>query len=249
MGGDRGGCQDRIIMKYSGGGKMGFPLQVTQTMNNEGQSFSTTLETVEFSKTALDDALFDLPAGYSLANSSSDLYGKPDYAAMAEAYKNSSSSNNGSVFGQPGPSPPAAKRPGTKRIGVLMPSNQTTEDVASSDLQSFLVQRLSTGNIDAIAVRSEAEARAAGCDFLLSSDVSRLKLSTASKIGGIFGKVTNSDTGGKSYDAQVDYSLKSLSSGQSVVQNKAAGKTSGDANTVVKAMLTQEVQTVLSSIR
>ncbi|MEP6847988.1 MAG: hypothetical protein ABI999_03965 [Acidobacteriota bacterium] len=248
-----GGCQDRMIVKYSGGGKMGFPLKVTQTMGGEGQSFATSIETVEFSKATLDDGLFDVPQGYSLANSSSDLYGKPDYAAMARAQRDNDPGNDGSARSFPQTVKNAVtstKRAGTKRIGVLLPTNQTTETVSTLNLQLFLVQRLTGGNVDAVAVKSEADARSTNCDFLLSSDVSKLKQSTSSKIGGIFGKVTNTDTsGGKNYDAQVDFSLKSLSSGQSVLQNKAAGKASGTADVAAQGMLSQEASSVLAAIR
>ncbi|MGH7784079.1 MAG: hypothetical protein ACREO5_09610, partial [Candidatus Binatia bacterium] len=251
-----GGCQDRVIVKSSGGGKLGFPVQVTQTMNNEGMSFGQTIETVEFSKAALDDALFDIPAGYSLANSSSDLYGKPDYAAMARAAQNNIGDDSRSSSAKPGfPSSiqnPAVstKRPGTKRIGVLMPTNRSSENISTSGLQSYLVQLLTTGNVDAVAVSSESDAKAAGCDFLLSSDFSKLKQSTAGKIGGMFGKITNTDTSAAAkYDAQVDYRLTSLSNGQSVLQNKAAAKTESDADRAAQGVLAQEASAVLAAAR
>lgn len=247
-----GGCQDRIVVKYTGGGKLGFPVQFTQTMNNEGMSFSQTIETVEFSKATLDDALFDIPAGYSLANSSSDLYGRPDYAAMARAAQNNNGDDSRSASPKPGfpPSAASTKRPGSKRIGVLMPTNRSSENISTSSLQSYLVQMLSTGNVDAVAVGSESEAKTAGCDFLLSSDFSKLKQSTAGKIGGMFGKITNTDASaaGK-YDTQVDYRLTSLSSGQPVLQNKAAAKTESDRDRAAQGVLAQEASAVLAAAR
>jgi len=222
-------------------------------MNSEGQDFSISTETIEFSKATLDDALFDIPAGYSLANSQSDLYGKPDYSGMAQAAKNGGGSGN-SADGNFGSEPvrasaAAAKRPGTKRIGVMMPTNQTSETFSASNVQSSLIQRLTSGNVDAVAVRSEAEARAANCDYLLSSQVSKLKQSTAGKIGGMFGKVMNTGSPGGSFDGQVDFSLTSLSNGQSVIQNKGAAKVSGNAEAAAQELISQEAGTVLGAIR
>ena len=65
------GCMDRTIVKSSGSGKLGFPLQLTQTINTGGgedAGFSQTIETLEFTKTTLDNALFDVPASYAIAS-------------------------------------------------------------------------------------------------------------------------------------------------------------------------------------
>lgn len=249
-----GGCQDRVIVRSSGSGRLGFPLQFTQTTKNEGTSFSQTMQTIEFSKAVLEDSLFDIPAGYSQAKSSSDLYGKPDYAAMAKAAQNGAESSKvrSSDPKVPGTSGPAVlpKRPGVKRIGVLSPTNRSEENVSASSLQMFLVQKLTTGNFDAVAVRSEADARAAGCDFLLTSDLSKLKQSTASKIGGMFGKVTNTDTSAaRNYDAQVDFRLTSLSNGQTVLQSKASAKSESDSGRAAQGVLAQEAAAVLAAAR
>jgi len=144
---------------------------------------------------------------------------------------------------------PAAKRPGVKRIGVIAPANGTSENVSTANLQSFLVQRLSVGNVEAVAVGSEAEARAAGCDLLLTSSISKLKQSTAGKIGGFLGKVTNTNTGAGNFDAQVDFKLVSLAGGQTVIQNKAALKVEGNADRAAEGVLGQEAAAVLSAVR
>lgn len=242
------GCQDKIVMKNSGGGRLGFPLQLTQTMNNGGTRFSTSLETIEFSKAILEDTLFDIPAGYSLASSSSDLYGKPDYSAMEREMRNNNGAN--SVSNSIKNSTVAAKRPGVKRVGVLLPTNPAGENVSLVNLQSYLVQKLTVGNVDAVAVGSEADARAAGCDFLLKSDFAKLNQSTASKIGGIFGKVINADpSGAKNYDAQVNFNLTSLSSGRSVLQSKASSKTDNNVDRAAQGVLAQEAAAVLNATR
>ncbi len=248
------GCEDRIITKSTGTGKLGFALQMTQTIISGGrdESFSTTLETIEFSKATLDDALFNVPADYKLASSSQDLYGRPDFSAMIKG-----GGGDDEDMSMPSQTPssykvpvPGTKRPGVKRIGVMVPSNRTNESVSTTNLQSFLIQKLMVGNVEAVAVSSEADAKAANCDYILLSEISKLKQSAASKIGGLFGKVTNTDTSGaQTFDTQVDFKLTSMANNQSVLQSKATAKIAGNADTAVQGVLTQEASAVLAAAK
>jgi len=249
-----GGCRDKMIFKASGGGKLGFALTETRTMKmgDGDMSITQSLETIEFSKATLDGALFDVPAGYKLIENSSELYGKPDYSEMMKAQRNensdedkpqnpSASMNNNSM--------PKAKKAGVIRIGVLAPTNNSGENVSTTNLQSYLIQKLTSGKVEAVAVGSEIDARAANCDYVLTSDFSKLKQSTASKIGGMFGKITNKDTSAtRNYDAQVDFKLTDLTGGKTV-SNKAANKTEGDADRAAESVLALEAEQILSTIQ
>jgi hypothetical protein len=217
--------------------------QTIQTGGENGMVMTQKVETVEFSKAALEDGLFDIPAGYTQANSSGDLYGMPDYSSMIQTGK-------GQVDELEMPKPAKVKRPGVIRIGILPPTNKTAESVSAGDLQRFLAGRLTTGNYEGIAVSGEADARAAGCDYLVSSDISKMKQSTASKIGGIFGKVTSTDTSGsRNFDAQVDYRLVSLKSGQQVLQNRAAAKFDGTADRAAENVMKMEASAILAGAK
>lgn len=246
------GCEDRIITKSTGTGKLGFALQMTQTMITAGQdvAFSTTLDTLEFSKATLDDALFNVPATYTLANSSQSLYGSPDYSAMMKGSGNDDEDMPKSAAGKPSTykTPvPGAKKAGVKRIGVLIPGNRTSEIVSATNLQQYLIRQLTVGNVEAVAVNSEADAKSLSCDYILTSDISKLKQSTASKIGGLFGKVTNTDSSAsRNYEAQVEFKLVLLTNGQSVLQDKASAKIAGDADMAAQGVLAQEAAAVLA---
>jgi hypothetical protein len=244
------GCLDRTIVKNTGGGRLGFALSLTQMIRNGGENgmgFTQTTETVEFSKTVLDDALFDVPAGYALAGSSNDLYGRPDFSAITRSGQDDPDQME---TPRPARANPAAKRPGVIRIGVLQPSNRTIETVSTVNLQTYLAGRLTSGKYEGVTVNSEAEARAIGCDYIVSSDISKMKQSTASKIGGLFGKVTSTDTSGsKSFDAQVDYKVASLQSGQQVLQSKAAAKFTGSADNAVENVLSIEATSIIAAAK
>ena len=248
------GCVDRTIVKSSGSGKIGFALELAQTIKtgDSDEGFTQNISTVEFTKATLDDALFDLPAGYAKANSSQDLYGRPDMAAMMRGGR--SDDDEDKPAKKPAPSMTGmsmggtqpAKKAGVIRIGVLVPTNNGGEVISTTNMQMFLAQKLTGGNVEGVAVTSEADARSSGCDFVLSSDFSKLKQSTAGKIGGMFGKVTNTSVGGN-YDAQVDFKLVSLKSGQTTMQNKAASKSENNVDRAAESALAQEASTVLAS--
>lgn len=246
---NKSGCQDRMVAKETGTGKLGFPLEVTTTMNGQG-GFSQSIETVEFSKATLDESLFDVPASYALAQNENDLNGKPDYSAMMRGMSGNDDEDKPktrSSNSMPGMSTdPGAKRPGAIRIGVLVPTNRGGDAISTTNMQSYLARKLNSGNIEGVAVTSEAEARSAGCDYILSSDFSKLKQSTAAKIGGMFGKITNTGVNGN-YDAQVDFKLVSLKSGQVALQNKAASKTETDVNSAAESVLGSEAAAILGA--
>jgi hypothetical protein len=240
-----GGCQDTVVTKFTGGGKMGFPLEMTQTMRSGGSdAFTQTITTVEFSKAVLDDALFNVPADYRLASSSQDLYGRPDFSAMMSGQAAPVEPD----YGAANPSMPSKKKPGIIRIGVLMPTTRNADPVSTSALQSYLASQLDHGKVEGIAVGNEVEARAAVCDYLLTTDISKLKQSAAGKIGGMFGGVTGVPTAGK-YDAQVDYALVSLVDGKKTLQSRSANKTETEANRAAESVLTMEAMAVIAAAK
>lgn len=245
--GAEGGCRDRIINKTTGSGKLGFALQETRTMSNGGMSFTQTTETLEFSKTTLDAALFDVPNGYTLAKNSGDLYDMPDYSKIIQNQQNKPETEENSVNAPISTIKP--KEAGIIRIGVYVPTNQSGESISLTNLQSFLMQKLAGGNVEAVKANNESEARKADCDYVLASDISKLKLSTAGKIGGIFGKVTNTDTSAlKDYETQVDFKLVSLKDGK-ITQNKAANKFKGNVESAAESVLSIEAQQVISAVQ
>ena len=258
MGGNSGGgCRDKMLFKTTGGGKLGFPLTETRTMSmGEGgeMSFTQTVETLEFSKATLADALFDIPAGYALTDNSQNLYGKPDMSAMMRNMGGDDDTDKPNVSMKNNPMPsmnqtPKTKKAGMIRIGVYAPTNKAGENISMTNMQSFLVQKLTSGNVEAVTVASETDAKSASCDYVLTSDFSKLKQSAASKIGGMFGKVTGTDTSSVSkFDAQVDFKLVPLMGGKAV-SSKAANKTESDIDRAAESVLSLEAQQILSAIR
>ena len=250
-----GGCQDKVAFRSTGSGKLGFALEETRTMSmGEGQSFTSTTSTVEFSKSPLEASLFDVPTGYTLVSDTNQLYGQPDMSAMLAAMK-----NNGNMGDEDSnkSQDPSGRSDNTKsampafagvKIAVLVPTSRG-DGVSGPALQSYLVEKLSGGNVMGVAVSSEAEAKAIGAAYILSSDISKMKQSTGGKIGGMFGKVTGVPTGGSPFDAQVDFKLVKLADGSTVLSSKAASKSESEAQRAAEVILGQEAVAVLGSVR
>jgi hypothetical protein len=188
----RAGCRDEVRMKQVGAAKMGYPVLVTTKMFNEdGSSTTTTREVVELSRSPLDPSLFEVPAGYTEANTYAQMTGALS-AASAGAGGDEETNDSGS---QPGPSNNASsasqpsalgpKRPGVVRIGVLMPKAQMTQGASGMDVatpvRNTLVQRLSGPSVEVAvleardAQQAEAEAREKGCDYVLYTGVVQKK--------------------------------------------------------------------------
>lgn len=81
------GCQDQHRMKQIGTARTGYPVAVTTTMFDEQgkSSFTWTQEVVEISKATLEDALFDVPAGYREVRDRQEMYSA---AAMMSSLSN-----------------------------------------------------------------------------------------------------------------------------------------------------------------
>lgn len=252
-----GGCRDKINFKTSGGGRLGFPISETRTfaMSGSDMSFTQSVETLEFSKATLDTALFDIPAGYKETQNSSDLYGRPDFAEMMKNQSGNDDDDEDTpkspVKNYPSPvnnSASTPKKSGAIRIGVLMPTNKG-ENISTTNMQMFLIQQLSGGNVEAVAVSSEADARSSSCDYVLSSDFSKLKQSIAGKIGGMFGKVTGGDPNAmKNYEAQVDFKLVALTGGKNV-SSKTSNKSESNVDRAAESVLVMEAQQILSAVQ
>lgn len=252
----RSGCQDRISLKESGGGRIGFPLQSTTEMDSgSGQTFTQTVDTIEFSKATLDDSLFNIPAGYTVAKQEQDLYGRPDFSAMMRGNDADDTPKNTKTKMPPMSAPPpvaapAAKRPGVIRIGVFAPTVKPEVSVPTADLRAMLIRNLTTGAVEAVPIESEADARAAECDYIVSTDFTKLKKATASKFLGVMGDVTGQDTSSSEFfEGETSFKLVALGTGKPVLQNKAAGKKAASMTLAAEGALAKEAAAVLGAAK
>ena len=246
---DGGGCRDKMNVVRKGSAKLGYPLLQTTKIgmgngDDKGAMTSTmTTEVLELSKAALPAALFDIPAGYTEAASRQELYGSAAQRAMGQYSRPTPAENSDAV---PMPGMTNAKKPGVMRVGVMPVTNSTVRNLALDMYRSHLVSSLTSGNIDAVQISSEADAQRLGCDFILTTTVKDMKQSAASKVGGLFGKVTGTSGGLAKVESVVAYNLRKPGGGP-LLTSEATAKVEGDDASVI-ASLGNEVQAVRSFV-
>jgi hypothetical protein len=239
-------CQDKFVTRRSGKGKLGFPLTETRTIimgNQKAQTseFETSLETIEFSTAKLDSMLFEIPPGYKETMNEADLQDKFDMNEMINQYKNQDmdkelDKTSGDI----------QKKSGMIRIGVYEPKGDHQSD--ASVLQQHMVTTLKDGNVEAVAVESEEEARKYNCDYTLASDF--IKIKQASKVGGLLKAIKNADpNAASSFNIEAAQTLVKLSDGSVRLQPKITGKFEGVIVDAAGKALDEGCRQVLKEIK
>jgi hypothetical protein len=241
-------CTDKFVTRRRGKGKLGFPLVETTTIimgdgKKSTSQFETNLETIELTTANLDSMLFEIPIGYTETKNEQDLQDKLDINDIMNQYKKNYNNGNDNN------SKPAANEPkgsGKMRIGVLPPAGD--EQVSKNELQQYLAGILISGNVEAVTVSTEEEAKNSQCDYSLSTTFVRVK--SASKVGGLLKVVKNADpNAASSFTIEANMVLKSLSDGSVKAQPKIDGKFDGKVDDAAKKAMDEGSRQVLRAIK
>lgn len=260
----RSACEDNHKFSIKGSAKLGYAISLTtkmgmpemeemdaQTkammaqMGMAGGQMTMNTEITELSKATLDQSLFEIPAGYTLVTDPAKFYGKTAQRDISESVNKS----GGTQSIMPAGMAAATKRPGTMRVGVLTVGNSSGKQLNTSNFQQMLASQIAGDKFDAIAVTSESDALAKGCDYILTTDIKALKQSAAGRIGGMFGKVTGSSSGSGKVEAIVSYSLSGITPNASAsFQSEANAKIEGEEASVMSA-LSSAAQAVVKALK
>ena len=197
--------------------------------NGSGKTseFDTFIETLEFSTTKLDSMLFEIPLGYRQAMDEEELQDQIDASAMMKQAGKIDKGNENSGMNE-------SKKTGVIRIGVYEPKGD--EQLQVSALQQHLVNTLSDGGIEALAIASKEDAKKYSCDLLLTTDFVRVK--QGSKVSGLLKAIKNTDPFAvSSYNIEADLTLANLSDGSTRSQHKISGKYEGNPEGAAKQAL------------
>ena len=182
----RPGCKDEVRTKTIGSAKLGFPLLVTTTVYQpDGRTTTMTQEVLELSRESLAASLFDIPAGYTLAKDTNELYGISSAATASTSYNpqpkaNTSAGNTNTPNTTNIPDASTPKKPGAVRIGLILPKVQLTSgDVAQAAeaLRKSFAGYLNGPSIEVVALSARLpaqameEARQNQCDYVLSASM------------------------------------------------------------------------------
>jgi hypothetical protein len=255
------GCRDRYQYRRTGPTNLGYPLIETTTIYGPDGSVQNTMmkEVVELSRQPLDAALFDVPAGYTQAQSQQEMYAAPSVADMMAAARQQESQSNSSGQSTSGASSNTTSAMARPKIGVVEFNNKAKASVSTDSLRQQLLATLNGWQgigIEAIALNasspSEAaiEARAKGCTYVLYTDISTLKApSTGKKIGGLLGRATGVGGGGDTgkAEAKFDFRLVPVGSTSPKLQSSASGK-EDTVDATVNAALQDEARAVAGAV-
>jgi hypothetical protein len=241
-------CQDKFIARTSGNGKLGFPLWERRIMYfNDGSGkvseMVTEVNTIELTTTKLDSLLFTIPPGYTETKNAKDLEDAFDVNAYINQVKdyNPDHHNNDAGNANSGDKPA-----GMIRIGILLPMGG--ESVDAPALQQYLVQVMRDDKVQAVAVSGEEDAKSKQCDYLLHSNLPRMK--QASKVGGIIKAIKNTDpNAASSWNIDAELKLTSLADGSVKSQENVSGKYSGKPDNAAQQALGEGAGKVLRALR
>lgn len=239
-------CMDKFVNHRSGKGKLGFPLMETRTikMGSGGaktSEFETNIETLEFSTVKLDSMLFEIPLGYTEAREESELQDKMDVNEIMNQYKNKAKEMNEERAVNPD-----QKKAGTIRIGVYEPKGN--DQIQPAALQQHMVSSLMDGNIEAVAIQSEEDAKKFKCDYTLASEFTKIK--QANKVGGILKAIKNADPGASSsFSIEASQTLVKLMDGTTLLEPKLSGKYEGKIDAAAEKALDEGCQKVLKALK
>ncbi len=245
-------CQDRMSFRRTGPNP-GFALQETRTIHSGGHSFTTTTETLELSKAPLDAALFELPTGYREVTSSQELMCMGDMQSMmAKAMKGEAPDTKAAAAAA---AAGEKKGAGKLRIGVVGFVNKTKDSLAVEAPRQRLVEEIIALQVDAVHLDQTtpeeivAEAREKQCDFILYTDVTKLK-QAGGKLGGMFGKVTGGAAGAGKYEVAVNFRLFATGDDGARLASTATTKGEGEASEVLASVMQEEAkQAVTEALR
>ncbi|MGB8508307.1 MAG: hypothetical protein WCD76_07875, partial [Pyrinomonadaceae bacterium] len=255
-------CQDRMVFKSNGAGRLGHLVEGTTTFYDErGDSHTTTQEVIELSRASLDPALFDVPAGYTEAKSYQEFAGiKTGGFPMPDM--DEEAGDNGHAGGATtaatnsgGTQTVRVKQPGAIRIGVAAINNATDHPVSIDALRARLAGAISDAGVEAVALSATSpnavavEAGEKDCDFILYTDITAMKQSKAGKIGGMFGRATGVGAmGADKTDSKIDFRLLPLAGATPLLQSSTTAKEEGDEASA-GAALDREAQAVVAAVR
>lgn len=206
-------CRDEQHATTTGEAPSGKPLAYTITaFGDDGKETSSArMETKEFTLGPVDETLLDAPSAYTKMTDATAFVTAVDRAEKEARWG-------------------APKAAGVTRIGVLVPSNKSGEDVSVEQLGDELLDALTVKPFEAVPILSKtpaeqaAEAKGKECDYIVALDLATLKSSAPSKAGGLMRKASGGGSPTELHEAKVEYRLFQAGSATPRVSKAASAK-------------------------
>jgi hypothetical protein len=231
---ESGGCRPRLIVKRA----QNPGIMITGTMRiyegaKVGAAFE--IETTELSKATLDPALFDIPKDFVEVDSQQELNvkrGKIDTSAKT-VYSDGSGS-----------------KVKVKTIAVDFFSGSASK-LDQNELRGYISSKITAAGMSGFPINSQSELASGNFANVIGVEITKIKESGASKIGGLFGKVTGAEDAAKLGNTSAEIVVTVYGNdGKTVVATAPArADVKGKGNDAVKAAIDQVIDGLLSKIK
>jgi hypothetical protein len=232
--GGGGGCRPKLIVKRA----QNPGIMITGTMRNlEGNKVTAEfqIETTEFSKATLDPALFDIPQDFAEVDSQEDLM---------SARVGVNAAGNKVLFKE------GNKADEKRRIAIDYFSGSASK-LDQDQLRKYIADKVSSAGYNGSVIGSAADLTSGTFANVIGVEVRKVKESGASKVGGLFGKVTGSDSMAKAGKSQAEIVVTLYAGdGKTVIASAPASvDVSGSSNEAVKAAIDQVIGGLISKLK
>jgi hypothetical protein len=232
--GGGGGCRPRVIVK-----RMQNPgIMITGTMRTyEGNKVAAAfeIETTEFSKATLDPSMFDIPVGFAEVDSQEDL---------VRSRVGLDAAGNKVLYKQGG------KADEKRRIAIDYFSGSASK-LDQDQLRKHIADKVSAAGYNGTVIGSAADLTNGTFANVIGVEVRKIKESGASKVGGLFGKVTGSDSLSKAGKTQAEIVVTLYAADGRTVISSAPASTdvSGSSTEAVRAAIDQVIGGLIGKIK
>lgn len=231
--GESGGCRPRLIVKRAANPG----IMITGTMRTyEGNKVAASfeIETTELSKATLDPALFDIPKDFVEVDSLAELQQKPRGPIDTSAK---------TVF-------KGEKGKAVKTIAIDYFSGNAAK-IDQEELRNYIAGKINAIGLSGFVVSSQADIAGGRFPNVLGVEVKKAKESGASKIGGLFGKVTGSEDAAKlgKSTAEIVVTLYAGDGKTIVASSPASAEIKGSVTDAVKAAIDQVMDGILAKMK
>ncbi|HMJ07990.1 MAG TPA: hypothetical protein VK468_03235 [Pyrinomonadaceae bacterium] len=231
-----GGCRSRLIVKRA----QNPGIMITGTMRMyEGSKVAAAfeIETLELSKATLDPALFDIPKDFTEVDSQQELMNKrggPMDTSAKTVYKDGGSGPTGKV----------------KTIAIDFFSGNSSK-VDQDQLRGYISSKVTAAGMSGFPINSQSELASGNFANVIGVEITKIKESGASKIGGLFGKVTGSDDAAKlgNSSAEIVVTIYGKDAKTVVASSPSRAEVKGKGTDAVKAAIELVINGLLSKIK
>jgi hypothetical protein len=227
--GGSGGCRPKMILKrIQNPGVM--ITGTTRTFEGGKVAVSMEIETLELSRTTLDQALFDVPK---------DPWVETD--SMEEMMKKRTKIDTSAktVFTDGGKA--------QKTIAIDFFSGSANK-IDQDNVRNYLSSKVSSAGMSGYLVNSSSDIAGGKFANVIGVEIKKVKESGAAKIGGLFGKITGSSDVAKAGTSTAEIIVTLFGSdGKTVVASSpATAEAKGSASDAVKAAIDQVISGLLT---